>query len=1402
MGLGKTYSTKYLLDSNNSSGVAGQVLSTTSTGIDWVDANTVPGAGLWIESGNDIYNSNSGNVGIGTTTPGEKLEVTGGKVKINKQDEALIINAVSNNGSYILLTNSSTPYAYIGAANQIITAGAATQLGLRSQSDMLFSTGGLTERMRISSAGNVGIGTPTTSTYRFNVLKSDGNVGFFTDGTTADLAITCSSAVTMLAPSTALLAFGTSGSEKMRIIGNGNVGIGTDDPGSSGFAKLHVCNGTPATYTPNSEADTLVLESSTPGGISLIGTGVGGNAKQAIVFGTTAGPSSASIIYDGNNSKLVIGTTSASQVVKFNSGNSALALTLDASQNAIFNGNVGIGTTTIGTNDKLLIKTSVDNSVAQGLVIQRSANTDEGYINYNGGGFQFRSTDGDPIVFGTVSNEYVRIKDNGNVGIGTTIPAAKLDVVGNIKSPTNSLSATAAPTSFGAYTSEVRLIDTPNGGLKSCRVITDVYGEWILVGRFAANARATIQGVWSSESGLDTSTAQNNVTRFSADFGDSFPEEVRIMGATDFTSWRDTRTIDFVYKVPEGRKWKYFFSGGVENGMATSTKFGWGINGAYDGFGRWLNPAQNFVRMSDGQVDNPSAAYTTATTNAFNWNTANDAKITVSATRVFSGQDTFLTSGFGVDDSVSGFFDEYPSEVSNMGGGDDFSSAVWILIKLPEGASGSGGSGTNYWAANGNDISNTNSSNVGIGTDSPVKRLHVKNGTSGATNYGVPGIAIENDTNVSLQFLGGASHQLGITFSDPTTVEAGFIYYNTSTNNLQLQAQNDIIFTQTGNVGINVTNPNEKLEISGNIRLDGSVFFSNSSVFNKILLNGTDMEIWSGALFPSIDITNTGLLKFGAYALGGAGTPTKLLGVDSSGNVLTTVSGSDLPGGPYLPLAGGTMTGGLNLHYAVTPTIELKDTTNNKTLLIGVDDNNAFIRSGVDEIFLLQVNGGDPAITMLNNSYVGIGTTSPLQKLHLDGNNYNTATRTTFLIRDLGNNYDQGDNAVDIVMRSRYWSGDQNTSQNSKIRHIKDNSNGSTGTQLRFSTTTRGAGDSSDKMTILASGNVGIGTTSPSDFLEIEGDADVYARIHYTGNGSTTPADVCGIKLEHGRATWNIRNTYGGGGSTPVGTFSINRGTQANALTILNNNSSDVGIGTDAPTAKLHVDGSDFLVSNGNEQAIYVDLDNYIYKFGDISGGETQSFFQIDSADSKAFFSNCDVGIGTSSPNVPLDVTVSDGGSSFNDGAAQFSNTTTNSSGGSTVINVRNNYGGGNGTLLKFFRTSTASSIGFISFNGSGNAVVYSTTSDYRLKEDLKSFNGLEIIDQIKTYNYKWKKDNSRGYGTLAHELQEIFPDAVTGEKDAEDMQGVDYSTLVPVLIKSVQELKKEIELLKQQLNK
>ena len=106
----------------------------------------------------------------------------------------------------------------------------------------------------------------------------------------------------------------------------------------------------------------------------------------------------------------------------------AIIFKIDNSEKVRFTsgGNVGIGTSSPASN--LHIKTSVDNSVAQGLIIERSLNSDRGYINYNGGGFQFRSTVGDPIVFGETDAEHMKIIPDGNVGIGNTLPKAKLQV--------------------------------------------------------------------------------------------------------------------------------------------------------------------------------------------------------------------------------------------------------------------------------------------------------------------------------------------------------------------------------------------------------------------------------------------------------------------------------------------------------------------------------------------------------------------------------------------------------------------------------------------------------------------------------------------------------------------------------------------------------------------------------------------------------------------------------------------------------------------------------------------------------------------------------------------------------------------------------------------------------------
>ena len=61
-------------------------------------------------------------------------------------------------------------------------------------------------------------------------------------------------------------------------------------------------------------------------------------------------------------------------------------------------------------------------------------------------------------------------------------------------------------------------------------------------------------------------------------------------------------------------------------------------------------------------------------------------------------------------------------------------------------------------------------------------------------------------------------------------------------------------------------------------------------------------------------------------------------------------------------------------------------------------------------------------------------------------------------------------------------------------------------------------------------------------------------------------------------------------------------------------------------------------------------------------------------------------------------------------------------------------------------------------------------------------------------YDFKWKADDSRSYGVMAHELEEVLPQAVIGEKDGEEMQQVDYSKLVPILLKSIQELEDRVK--------
>ena len=71
------------------------------------------------------------------------------------------------------------------------------------------------------------------------------------------------------------------------------------------------------------------------------------------------------------------------------------------------------------------------------------------------------------------------------------------------------------------------------------------------------------------------------------------------------------------------------------------------------------------------------------------------------------------------------------------------------------------------------------------------------------------------------------------------------------------------------------------------------------------------------------------------------------------------------------------------------------------------------------------------------------------------------------------------------------------------------------------------------------------------------------------------------------------------------------------------------------------------------------------------------------------------------------------------------------------------------------------------------------------------------MIQAMKLYDFRWIELQERMHGVIAHELQEIVPYSVMGEKDGESMQGVDYSKLVPVMLKAIQELQAQITELK-----
>lgn len=117
------------------------------------------------------------------------------------------------------------------------------------------------------------------------------------------------------------------------------------------------------------------------------------------------------------------------------------------------------------------------------------------------------------------------------------------------------------------------------------------------------------------------------------------------------------------------------------------------------------------------------------------------------------------------------------------------------------------------------------------------------------------------------------------------------------------------------------------------------------------------------------------------------------------------------------------------------------------------------------------------------------------------------------------------------------------------------------------------------------------------------------------------------------------------------------------------------------------------------------------------------------------------------------------------------------------------------------FRNNTSTEVGRIDCFASSTAFV--TSSDYRIKDNVVALaDALTKVTKLKPVSFTWKADGSESEGFIAHEVAEVAPYAVTGEKDAvnEDgsikPQGVDYAKLVPILTAALQQAAKTIETL------